>query len=137
MRLLPMILLLIALPVLTASADEASVYESVDEIAIGPVFLTPSERRWLDANRHLPRRSASQEQAQSADGDEQRPRATPAGYIINGSGETRRWRDGEFSRSVDSAEAMSFPDDVQIRRHSPRRSADTEAEESNDETADE
>ena len=134
MRLLPYVLLVVALP---AIADEASVYESIEEIPIGRVFLTPGERRWLDANRHLPQRVASDEPAQATDVEEEVPPAIPAGYIINGSGETRRWRDGEFTQSVDAPESMRFPDDVRIRRHPPQRSAETQAEGSNDETADE
>ncbi len=112
-------LLLLAMPVL---ADESALYESVDDLAIGPVFLTPGERRWLDANRHLPPQNVSAQSTESAEAEgEEEERAEPAGFIINSSGQTRRYRDGDFSPSNASPESMRFPDDVEIRRHVTER----------------
>ena len=132
MRPLIVLLVLASLP---AFADESSVYESVDDISIGRVFLTPGERRWLDANRHLAPQDAAGPSAASAESEEDDgPQAVPAGFIINSSGEAVRYRNGDFAPSAASPQSMRFPDDVEIRRHEPRHEAD--AEEPDDETVD-
>lgn len=63
------------------------------------------------------------------------PAAVPAGFIINSSGRTVRYRNGDFAPSAVPPSTMRFPDDVEIRRHEPKREDDVEG--SNDETADE
>ena len=126
------VLVLLALP---AGADESAVYESIDDLAIGPVFLTPGERRWLDANRHLAPQDVSGPTNASAEaGDDSDEPAEPAGFIINSSGQARRYSDGDFSLSHSSPSSMRFPDDVEIRRHVAER--ETDAEGTDDETAD-
>ena len=40
------------------SDDLGPIYEAIDEASVGRVFLTPAERRWLDAARAEPRRVA-------------------------------------------------------------------------------
>lgn len=130
-------LLLLAMPVL---ADESALYESIDDLAIGPVFLTPGERRWLDANRHLPPQATSAQSTESAEagGDDEEP-AEPAGFIINSSGQAQRYRNGDFSFSNASPESMRFPDDVEIRRHvneRPTEAQQTDEDGPDDETVD-
>ena len=130
-------LLLLAMP---AASDDSAVYESIDDLAIGTVFLTPGERRWLDANRHLdPRDVATQSNASADSGDDEADEAQPAGFIINSSGETRRYRNGDFSLSAVSSDSMRFPDDVEIQRHVRDRETDARGpddEGSADETVD-
>ncbi len=122
------------------TADESSVYESVHDLSIGPVFLTPAERRWLDANRHLaPRDVSAQPDAVEAGDYDSASEAVPAGFIINSSGQTRHYRDGDFALSASSPDSMSFPDDVEIRRHPPERVTDAEGPDEDgpaDETSD-
>ncbi len=133
MRLLLAALLLASLP---AFADESNIYESVDDISIGRVFLTPGERRWLDANRHLGPQAVSSGPAATTEGeDDDTPDAVPAGFIINSSGRAVRYRNGDFAPSAVPPSTMRFPDDVEIRRHEPEREDAVEG--SNDETADE
>ena len=117
-----------------AAADDSAVYESIDDLAIGPVFLTPGERRWLDANRHLPPQVASaQSNASAESGGDESEKAEPAGFIINSSGQTRQYSNGNFSLSSASSASMRFPDDVEIRRHVAEPD---DAEGSDNETAD-
>ncbi len=136
MRFLIALLLLASF---TAAADESSVYESVDDISIGRVFLTPGERRWLDANRHLTSQVATAGPAAVVESeDDDTPDAEPAGFIINSSGRAVRYRNGDFAPSAVPPSTMRFPDDVEIRRHEP--APETEARDLNDgpddETAD-
>ncbi len=132
MRLLLAALLLASLPAL---ADESIVYESIDDVSIGRVFLTPGERRWLDANRHLAPQDASAGPAATAESEnDETPDAVPAGFIINSSGQAVRYRNGDFAPSAVSPSSMRFPDDVEIRRHEP--ASEPDAEEQDDESAD-
>lgn len=118
-------LLVLAMP---AVSDDTAVYESIDDVAIGPVFLTPGERRWLDANRHLaPRGVSSQSSEATETAEDDAEKAEPAGFIINSAGQARRYQNGDFSLSAVSPRSMRFPDDVEIRRHAPIRAADAEA----------
>lgn len=119
--LVALFLLLLGMP---AVSDESAVYESTDDLAIGPVFLTPGERRWLDANRHLAARDDAAQSAAPAAADDEVEAARPAGYIVNSSGQMRRYGSGGFSLSAASPSSMRFPDDVEIRRHVSEREAD-------------
>ena len=113
--------LLLVLPQLAHPGD-VTIYESLETVSIGRVFLSPEERRWLDARRAsepsavLPPRARTPVRAPS----EPAPARTksPAGYIVSSSGEARVWRDGEFVRSDDrTAVDISFPGDVRVKRH--------------------
>ncbi len=115
-------MLLLAMPALS---DDSAVYESIDDLAIGTVFLTPGERRWLDANRHLVPQDAASQSAESAEAEEDTEASQPAGFIINSSGQARRYRNGDFSLSSVAPDSMRFPDDVEIRRHVPEHAADS------------
>ena len=103
--------LLIALLLVTpAVADEDSVYESLGQIPIGRIFLTPDERARLDKvrGRNGVRRSVVQ-----------RTGAAPvsskdaAGFIVSDSGATRVWRNGEFVATA-SASHVRFPGQVKV-----------------------
>ena len=129
------VLLALAVP---AVADELDIYESIDDVTIGRVFLTPAERRWLDANRNVlvrerPVRRWRVDDAPS--GEEPAPASDPpAGFIINSSGAESRWSRGDFV-DVDgrSVRSMQFPGDVNITRHDvPRTSEAEEREEPED-----
>ena len=130
-------LLLLSMP---AASDDAAVYESIDDLSIGPVFLTPGERRWLDANRHLsPQDASGPINASTESDDDSAEEAKPAGFIINSSGQARQYRNGEFSLSNASPSSMRFPDDVVIRRHVTERETDTRGRDedaTDDETSD-
>ena len=115
-------LLLLAMP---AVSDDSAVYESIDDLPIGTVFLTPGERRWLDANRHLAPQETTSQSTESAETEEDAEESQPAGFIINSSGQARRYRNGDFSPSSVSPDSMRFPDDVEIRRHVTERTADS------------
>lgn len=125
------LLLLLAAPIV---AYDTLIYESVDDLTIGTVFLTPEQRRWLDANRGVPPNGAQDTLSQVEEQKDRTSDARPAGYIVNSSGQTRRYRDGEFSQSDAAPAEIRFPDDVEIRRHVPSREAEgAEDEEPNDE----
>lgn len=109
-------------PVLLA-ADELHLYESIDTISIGRVFLTPRQRSWLDAHRHeavVDRVATPAEDPRIKKAAEQSTKAvlSPAGYIIRNNGGQQRWSDGDFvSSGLPSLAAMRFPGDVKIVRH--------------------
>ena len=119
----------------TALADEMEVYESIDELTIERVFLTPAERRWLDANRGVDRRerrvlrSATDDTV--SDDDPAPVSDPPAGFIINSSGGEIRWQRGDFVDVDDgTTRSLDFPGDVRIIRHrgAPSEDADTSEE---------
>ncbi|MEO1202952.1 MAG: hypothetical protein AAFX10_09600 [Pseudomonadota bacterium] len=103
----------------SANADEG-VYESVADIRIGRIFLTPAERRRLDQLRLAPPRSAGGAPVaagveSTGTGDRQR---RPAGYIISSSGKRRTWTGDDFVASDGRASISTrFPGDVEVIRH--------------------
>jgi len=107
-------LLLLMLPGI-AVADDAAIYESADDVAIGRVFLTPTERRWLDQRRNDPVAAMSQESSEQSTTSTPTRTTRPAGYIVRNGGERRRWQNGEFVR--DNSSSDKFPGDVDITRH--------------------
>lgn len=125
-RLIVVIPFLFTLPV---AASDLDVYESIDEIAIGRVFLTPAQRAALDRGRNLPAARGGEEREEASPA----PRSVerPAGYIENSSGERRNWQRGDFVVNDDSSVAR-FPGDIQIRRHTPEPRDDTDEESSSD-----
>ena len=113
------LLALLLLPTL-ALGEDIAVYESLSDVRIGPVFLTPEQRRWLDARRD----QGPDEWQDDSDGgasettEEPEPRPTPAGFIINSNGKRSQWKGGDFEQtSSTSISDMRFPDDVKIIRH--------------------
>ena len=77
----------------TGMAEEPSVYESLQEIPIGRVFLTPEARRDLDRRRGRaplppePAATASYAKPETDDG---------FGFIILRDGRSSTWIDGDF-----------------------------------------
>lgn len=124
-------LLLLSLIGSQAVADEAEIYESVDDISIGRVFLTPGQRNLLDVERLRPRPSAEQSHHSESDKQPSSQAPSPAGYIISSRGTQSSWAEGAFSESNRKAlRTMTFPGDVRIVRHGTdgaTRSADDEA----------
>lgn len=111
-------LLLSMLACIPAIADEVEIYESIDDIWIGRVFLTPRQRRSLDVERSQPQPSVLQSDASNTANAVSQPSTSPAGYIISSRGTQRRWTGEEFTTtSRDSLASMSFPGDVRIIRH--------------------
>ena len=112
--------LLVVLPSIAQSGDEA-IYESLESVAIGRVFLTPAERRWLDARRSSEPSTAFFPPVRpgSAPPVAAPTRAKPpAGYIVSSSGQAKVWRNGEFVNSNGKAAIdTAFPGEVRVKRH--------------------
>lgn len=103
----------------SANADEG-VYESVADLRIGRIFLTPAERRRLDQLRLAPPRSAGSAPVavgvESAGATDRQRR--PAGYIISSSGNRRTWTGDDFVASDGQGSLRTrFPGDVEVIRH--------------------
>ena len=117
----------------TAAADDDAIYESMEGISIGRVFLSPQERALLDRQRHSPPQDVAAAPDAAAAPDEAVADVGPAGYIVGRSGAARYWRDGDFVESLAAPPAtMAFPGDVRIIRRvesgASTPDADTESE---------
>lgn len=117
------VLVLTSMLALPAVAHETGIYESLDHIHIGRVFLAPHERVNLDANRNV---VVMDTVAGSAAGEQKPERGSDlaAGYIVSSSGGTRVWKDGDFVAAEIPA-SIRFPGDVKVTRN-----ADSAAESS-------
>ena len=113
------------LPVLAAlmlgsstKADESGIYESMADIDIGRVFLTPAERDRLDAQRL---RAAPDLPHVAAAGKKSPPdpvSKTAAGYITSSRGTLHEWSGNDFVVSQRSlSDTRIFPGDVDLQRH--------------------
>ncbi|MEQ9564129.1 MAG: hypothetical protein RLN69_16530, partial [Woeseiaceae bacterium] len=91
MRLLACLVFAISIQ---AAADSPAVYESLDDIPIGTVFVTPETRRELDRRRWSAPVSRG-EPATNAGTETSRP-DSGFGFIILDDGTSTRWIDGEF-----------------------------------------
>ena len=128
MRRLLILSVLLASPAL---ADNGDVYESIAGISIGRVFLTPEERRLLDALRARSPQTAFQSAPSSDRTRDSEPPSNASGYIVSSSGKSRLWRDGDFvEAAIAPTSATRFPGDVKIVRHR----ADSGQSESSDES---
>jgi len=105
----------------SALADEASVYESIDDIDIGPVFLSPAERERLDVERLRPPAETSTTADTVAVSAKNTPaRKQAAGYIVSSSGSRREWSGNDFvATPTGEKSSSSFPGDVPVLRHAP------------------
>ena len=97
-----------------AVAHESGVYESLEHIHIGRVFLSPLERMRLDRDRHVeppgkaePRAAVERNEAVRSD--------RAAGYIISSSGRAQIWKDGDFV-VTDVPSSVQFPGHVDVTR---------------------
>lgn len=95
-------------------ADDRSIYESIDGVNIGRVFLSPAERARLDAVRREPRERGDRHAAEAAASDASA--GTSAGYIRVGSKAPTVFRGGRFVRSGDRPPPEPETPGV-IRRH--------------------
>ena len=102
---------LLLMPCAPAVADEFEVYESLADISIGRVFLSPLERARLD-NGGPPPMVVHEEQPVAP---VVKKRRRPAGYFISSSGAAGIWSSRGFVAKGDVDETR-FPGDVTIRR---------------------
>lgn len=101
----------VSLPV---AAHESGIYESLEHIHIGRVFLSPPERLHLDKNRNVTSPGTGESRTGVANkGAVRNDRA--AGYIVSGSGRVRVWKDGDFV-VTDAPSSNRFPGDVKVTR---------------------
>lgn len=128
MSRLTLVLLILVSPACVA-ADVDEIYESLDNVRLGRLFLSPDERDVLEARRRLPTSDAiadSSGEASTAVAAE--PPARPAAGIIVASGrQPLVWINGEFRR-VESAsvDTLRFPGAVRIQSTGKGADDDTE-----------
>ena len=134
MRVLTTLLSILCLLPASANAGETDVYESMRDVSIGRVFLSPAERRDLDVRRANPDTGPPTGSSPS-DIEKAEPETEPAGYIVRGNSEPRYWRDGNFVETGRPApRTLEFPGDVTVVRHTPR-TAETVQQPTRDEDA--
>lgn len=118
-------ILLLMCCVSTVVADDEAVYESIADIAIGRVFMSPQQRQQLDVRRLHPDRYAGAGTPREAGQQETKHRSPPAGYISSSSGGSRYWNNGDFvAGNSRNSTSMSFPGDVAIVRHAAPEAAE-------------
>lgn len=120
-------ILLLVCGATVAIADDSAVYESISDVAIGRVFLSPQQRQQLNVRRLHPERHESSEPAQQSEPQPAKVKTAPAGYIISNSGESRYWNNGDFvAGSSRYAATMRFPGDIVVVRHFAAEATDEE-----------
>jgi hypothetical protein len=100
------------------SFEPAAVYESIDDVVIGRVFLSPAERKQLDAVRHLPEHTSSA----VTDATAAAPAAASAkpkgfGYIQVKGKAARVFRNGDFVAAEPGTRDVTAVTDGVIIRH--------------------
>jgi hypothetical protein len=96
-----------------AAAHEEGIYESLEHIHLGRVFLSPEERAYLDKHRGVRAPvAASNSTGQKAAAARI---SNAAGYIMSSSGRARVWKDGDFV-SAKIPDSIRFPGDVKVTR---------------------
>lgn len=129
-----LLILLAIFATATVAAEETGVYETLDDISIGRVFMTDGERRRLDVKRlETPAAAAPTGQEQvPVDGTPEKT-STPAGFIIRSNGEQSQWQGGDFVSNTSTAlSSMRFPGEVEITRH---EIVDVDTDQTTDSTA--
>ena len=106
----------------SALADDATFYESLDEVVVGRVFLSPEERARLDVRRG--QAPVATGPAQAGPSPHKADRKDAAGYIVSSSGQTRVWTNGGFV-SGRSATSVRFPGEVRVTRKPAAESGDS------------
>ena len=102
--LVPIILSLVVCPAL--ADDTVEIYESLDDVQLGRIFMSPDDRARLDARRAVSRsapRIAQQADDTNTEPTVTVPRKPAAGYIKSGSRKPLVWTNGEFQRAESSA----------------------------------
>lgn len=107
-----------------ATAQDNGVYESLEHIHIGRVFLSPSERLYLDENRGV-RASVVANTGNSSSRAATVKSNRAAGYIVSSSGRVRVWKDGDFV-AAKIPDSIRFPGDVKVTRTADQVPAGTD-----------
>ena len=109
-----------------AVAHADGVYESLGNIPVGRIFLSPEERARLDKVRDKtplePKRVSSSGDVKSRVFD-----ADAAGFIVSDSGATRVWKNGDFVASA-SASDVRFPGQVRVVRRAQANDDNADSE---------
>ena len=101
----------------TVPASDA-IYESLDGVRIGRVFLSPDERRRLDAVRHLePGPVGAEGPVESADTESEAERPEGYGFIQVSGKAPRVFKDGDFVRVTGVAPRAAEPPPGLLVRH--------------------
>ncbi|MDH4046690.1 MAG: hypothetical protein OEW68_00440 [Gammaproteobacteria bacterium] len=100
-----------------AFADGVDIYESLDDIEIGRVFLTPQQRYKLDHDRRLEPPTATH--ASPAPESQEAPARTRQGfgYIVLHDGSSTMWVDGDFRPTSVPVENLRQTAGITIRSH--------------------
>ena len=100
-----------------AAAEESPVYESLANVEIGRIFLSPAQRSSLDKRRG----NAPPVVSRNTKGTRAAARQFPdaAGYILSSGGPSRVWSDGGFVPADDVSD-VAFPGDVKVVRGAER-----------------
>lgn len=128
------IVLLAGLVPAPAVSSEEGVYESLGKIPIGRIFLTAEERANLDRMRgKQPIQPTSERPAD--DVAEPVSDVDPAGFIVNHSGTTRVWKNGDFVATA-SASEVRFPGHIDVESQpAPADSDDSGEPDESDESS--
>lgn len=109
-----------------ADEPESRIYESLDGIRIGRVFLSPNEREQLDAVRHL--KPGPVDAPSTADGATSEPEPEPPrgyGFIKVHGKALRVFKDGDFvSATSVSDDVDAMPPGVFVRHEDAPADAD-------------
>jgi len=102
----------------SAQAGEPGIYESMADIDIGRVFLTPLQRDQLDVQRLRTESGLPSLAAAGAKKPPDRDSKTAAGYITSSRGTYHEWSGNDFVVSQRPLpETRIFPGDVDVQRH--------------------
>lgn len=103
-------------PTATIAEEQAEVYESLDDVKIGRIFLSPAQRSSLDARRGKAPVATEATVAERPAGTARISKSPDAaGYILRSGGPTKVWSNGNFV-PADDASAVTFPGDVEVLR---------------------
>ena len=113
-----LLMVLLCVPCMADDADD--LYESLEDVSLGRVFMTRADRLALDARRSVSMFDAVAEERADIETDGKTtvdvPRRRAAGYIASGDGSALVWINGGFRRvELTQAERLKFPGTVRIR----------------------
>jgi len=103
-----------------SAAGEIAIYESLSDVTIGRVFLSPRQRAYLDSRPVMSPKSVPQTPAAAP----VERKKDPAGYIISSAGASSVWSQHGFV-ARDNASGISFPGDVKVTRKETTESPDS------------
>lgn len=106
------VLVIVCLQSAPVSAHESGIYESLEHIHIGRVFLSPTERVNLDKNRGVRTPVATGNGSASTAASKN---DNAAGYIVSSNGRARIWKDGDFV-AAKTPDSVRFPGEVKVTR---------------------